>query len=206
MKKFGFFGGSFNPPTHAHLKIAKESIEKFNLDKVFFVPVGNLYNKPELIDEKYRYEMLKIISKNENNIEIEDIELNLEKSISAIQAFSMIENKYKKLYNNKIETYYILGADNFINILNWKDSKQLIENYKYIIFERDNINIEEYINENKLLNENKSNFNMLKLKEYNYVSSRIIRKIINEENYKESKKYTKEEIIKYIKNNKLYKK
>ena len=206
MKKFGFFGGSFNPPTYAHLKIAKESIEKFNLDKVFFVPVGNLYNKPELIDEKYRYEMLKIISKNENNIEVEDIELNKEKTISAIQAFFMIENKYKKFYNHEIETYYIMGADNFINILNWKDSKQLIENYKYIIFKRDNIDIEEYINENKLLNKNKSNFNILKLNENNYINSSSIRENIKKEKYKENVKYTKEEIIKYIKENKLYKK
>ena len=44
MKKLGFFGGSFNPPTYAHINVAKMSIEKFNLDAVYFVPVGNLYN------------------------------------------------------------------------------------------------------------------------------------------------------------------
>ena len=32
MKKLGFFGGSFNPPTYAHINVAKMSIEKFNLD------------------------------------------------------------------------------------------------------------------------------------------------------------------------------
>ena len=50
MKRMGFFGGSFNPPTYAHINIAKASIEKLGLDKFFFVPVGNLYNKPDLID------------------------------------------------------------------------------------------------------------------------------------------------------------
>ena len=40
MKKLGFFGGSFNPPTYAHINVAKMSIEKFNLDAVYFVPVG----------------------------------------------------------------------------------------------------------------------------------------------------------------------
>ena len=68
MKRMGFFGGSFNPPTYAHINIAKASIEKLGLDKFFFVPVGNLYNKPDLIDEVYRYDMLKIACKNENNI------------------------------------------------------------------------------------------------------------------------------------------
>ena len=73
MKRMGFFGGSFNPPTYAHINIAKASIEKLGLDKFFFVPVGNLYNKPDLIDEVYRYDMLKIACKNENNIFVEDM-------------------------------------------------------------------------------------------------------------------------------------
>ena len=64
--KIGFFGGSFNPPTYAHLEIARMSIQEQNLDRVYFVPVGNSYKKPELIDENYRYEMLQIISKNFN--------------------------------------------------------------------------------------------------------------------------------------------
>ena len=51
MQKIGFFGGSFNPPTYAHLEVAKTALRQLNLDKVFFVPVGNLYNKPDLIDE-----------------------------------------------------------------------------------------------------------------------------------------------------------
>ena len=36
MKKLGFFGGSFNPPTYAHINVAKMSIEKFNLECSIF--------------------------------------------------------------------------------------------------------------------------------------------------------------------------
>lgn len=60
MEKIGFFGGSFNPPTNAHLEIAKTALEEMELDKVYFVPMGNTYKKPGLIDEKLRYEMLQI--------------------------------------------------------------------------------------------------------------------------------------------------
>ena len=63
--KISFFGGSFNPPTYAHLNIAVDSLRKLNVDKLFFVPVGNTYKKPYLIDEKYRYEMLEIMCNNE---------------------------------------------------------------------------------------------------------------------------------------------
>ena len=59
-KRIGFFGGCFNPVTIAHINLIKETIEKCELDKVYFVPMGDFYLKPELIPAKYRYEMLKL--------------------------------------------------------------------------------------------------------------------------------------------------
>lgn len=45
MEKYGFFGGSFNPVTKAHIELAEEIANKYGLDKVIFVPVGDKYNK-----------------------------------------------------------------------------------------------------------------------------------------------------------------
>ena len=39
--KIGFFGGCFNPPTNAHIALAKEAIIQSKLDKVIFVPMGD---------------------------------------------------------------------------------------------------------------------------------------------------------------------
>ena len=49
MEKYGFFGGSFNPVTKAHVELAKEITNKYKLDKVIFVPVGDKYNKMGLM-------------------------------------------------------------------------------------------------------------------------------------------------------------
>lgn len=202
MKRMGFFGGSFNPPTYAHINIAKASIEKLGLDKFFFVPVGNLYNKPDLIDEVYRYDMLKIACKNENNIFVEDIELKKSRNLSAIEVFEMIENKYKK--DNDIAIFFVMGADNFIKLPNWKNAKELITKYQYIIFERNNSNLRSQIEENELLNKNKFNFHILKLEDYSQISSGNIRTLIKNNDYERCKEFTKPEIIEYIKMNKLY--
>ena len=86
MKKYGFFGGSFNPPTIAHEIIAKEIAKEFNLDKVYFVPVGDFYNKKDLIDERKRFEMLNLIT--DSNIDVLDIELKAKKSLQTIDAFN----------------------------------------------------------------------------------------------------------------------
>lgn len=202
MKRMGFFGGSFNPPTYAHINIAKASIEKLGLDKFFFVPVGNLYNKPDLIDEVYRYDMLKIACKNENNIFVEDIELKKSRNLSALEVFEMIENKYKR--DNDIAIFFVMGADNFIKLPNWKNAKELITKYQYIIFERNNSNLRSQIEENELLNKNKFNFHILKLEDYSQISSGNIRTLIKNNDYEKCKEFTKPEIIEYIKMNKLY--
>lgn len=197
MKKLGFFGGSFNPPTYAHINIAKMSIEKFNLDAVYFVPVGNLYNKPSLIDENYRYKMLELICNDK--IKVESIELERKEPLNTLQAFELIEQKYKNT-----ENYYIMGADNFEKLPTWKNAKELIENYKYIIFERNGSNSKSMIDAQELLKQNRDNFKFLSVEQYSNVSSGIIRKLIQNQNYEECEKYTRPEIVKYIKENKLY--
>ena len=197
VKKLGFFGGSFNPPTHAHINIAKMSIEKFNLDAVYFVPVGNLYNKPSLIDEDYRYKMLELIC--DDKIMLENIELGRKEPLNTLQAFKLIEQKYKNT-----ENYYIMGADNFEKLPTWKNAKELIENYKYIIFERNGSNSKSLIDTQELLKQNRDNFNFLNVEQYSNVSSGIIRELIQNENYKECEEYTRPEIVQYIKENKLY--
>lgn len=204
MQKIGFFGGSFNPPTYAHLEVAKTALRQLNLDKVFFVPVGNLYNKPDLIGEKHRYNMLQLSCKDEENIDVENIELNQNRNLSAIDAFKLIEKKY-----GDVESYYIMGADNFKKLPNWKDSQELIENYKYIVFERKDdtykdMELEQYIKNNEVLNNNKNNFHILTLKKFDEINSGIIRNYIKQEEYSKCNEYTKPEVIEYIKNNNLY--
>ena len=39
MKKLGFFGGCFNPPTVAHIELIEKAIKENNLDMVYFVPM-----------------------------------------------------------------------------------------------------------------------------------------------------------------------
>ena len=199
MKKLGFFGGSFNPPTYAHINIAKMSIEKFNLDAVYFVPVGNLYNKPSLIDEKYRYKMLQLVCGDK--IKAENVELNRKETLDTLQAFNLIEEKYK---NDETEIFYIMGADNFEKLPNWKDSKKLVEDYQYIIFKREGSNLEQCIEKNQILKKNRQNFKFLDLQQYADISSGIIRELIKKEDYEKCKEYTDAAIVQYIKENKLY--
>lgn len=138
MKKIGFFGGSFNPPTIAHFEIVNLAKKEFNLDKVIIVPMGDKYEKKDLLPFKYRFRMLEIMFEDFDDIEISSLQVNQQERSYAIDTFRIIDEKYKN-----DERFFIMGLDNFVNIRNWKASSELLNKRKYIIFKRDNIKTKE---------------------------------------------------------------
>lgn len=134
MEKLGFFGGCFNPVTKAHIDLIRDVIEKENLSKVYFVPMGDLYSKKELIPAKHRIAMLEFAIQNEDKMEILDISNNNSK-MSAIDSFKLIDEKFEDS-----ERFFIMGSDNYKKISTWKDAETLLHNYKYIVLDRENGN------------------------------------------------------------------
>lgn len=195
--KIGFFGGTFNPPTIAHIELAKKALIKANLDKVIFVPVGDYYDKKELASGRDRYNMLKTACDELDDIEVSEILLDIKEKIYAIDAFKIIKEKYP---NDDI--YFIMGADNFVNIMNWKKAEELIYNYKYIVFERKNIDVKEYIT--RKLNEYKNRIILIKNQKYRDYSSSKFRE--NKKNKKYIKDIVTTNVLKYIEEKKLYSK
>ena len=183
MKKIGFFGGCFNPPTIAHLELAKIVLQEFNLDKIVFVPMSDFYSKKGLISQEHRYNMLKLLIKDEKNLEISNFEFECQKKLYAIDAFKMIDEMYD------CEKYFIMGSDNYINIDKWKSSDAL-EKYKYIILDRLNAI------------DPTDNIKIIKNKDFSKISSTKVRVDIS--NGKDVSEYITKDVYKYIKINKLY--
>lgn len=198
MENIAFYGGSFNPPTNIHLQIAKNVLKQLNIDKVYFVPVGNYYQKNELIDVKHRLNMLNIMCENQDKMYVSDITLNEKNNLKAIDVFKMLKEKYS---NDNV--YFIMGSDNFIKITEWKNFDELVENYKIIIVKRDNVDINKIILENRILEVNKNNFFIINSEDtQNKVdSTEVRRKIKNSENID---KYLNKKISEYIVQNGLY--
>ena len=183
--KIGFFGGSFNPPTIAHLDLVKKAIQKYQLDKVYFVPVNNFYKKEDLLDIRQRINMLEIICSQETKISVSDIEVENDRPLKAIDVFEIIEKKFQE---NDI--YFLMGEDNYLKISSWSNYNKLLK-YKYIVFQRKR---ESSINkENVLYINSVENLN---------ISSSIIREKIK--NNESITNLVTSDIEKYIKENKLY--
>lgn len=196
MKKYGFFGGSFNPPTIAHERLAEEIAEKFNLDKVYFVPVGNYYNKTGLIDENKRFEMLNSI-KNDK-IDVLDIELHSKKKLMAVDAFDLVNNNF-----SSSENYFILGGDNLEKLPNWKNATKCLNN-NIIAIQRGE-KLANIISKNKLLETNKNRIFEFNANEFYNYSSTEVREAIKKKDNKILKEMLNKKVYFYIEKNNLYK-
>ena len=100
--------------------------------------MGDKYQKNDLIPFEKRYEMLKILFENDNQIEISRLQANQKEISYAIDSFERIDNIYKN-----DDRFFIMGLDNFSKIKEWKDADKLLNNRKYIVINRNNIDISE---------------------------------------------------------------
>ena len=164
MKRIGFFGGCFNPPTNIHIKIANDLIKQGEIDSIFFVPVNDYYKKDNLISSKHRYNMLKLMVEEYKNIEIEDIEIKLDRKLYAVDIFEMLKKKY---FNDKL--FMIMGSDNFNNMHKWKDYDKIKDEYNYIIIERNNNDISSTDIRNMIKSKNDRAKEYLPNKVYKYI-------------------------------------
>ena len=196
MARIGYYGGSFNPPTKAHIGLAKKAINECNLYEVIFVPVGDSYEKQGIIKGIHRYNMLELACKGENNRKVSDIEIKSNKDYKAIDIFEILQNEHKE-----DENFFLMGTDNLKNILFWKEAERLVSNFNYIIFDRNIDNAKNIIEDNELLSKNKRRFKIISNKKFNECSSTDIREELKKGN---KPKNLDDRVYEYIKENNIY--
>lgn len=182
----GVYVGSFNPVHKGHIKAIRHLIKNKYLDRVIVIPTGNYWDKTDLIDIKDRINMLKLYK-----------DINVDTKLNDIPYTYLVLRELHKKYQ---DLALIIGADNIINFDKWKEYKEIIDNNHIIIIPRDDINIDKYLNKY-----NKDKFILVNDFNNVYISSSKIRELIKDNNYHELEKYLDKKIIKYIKENDLYK-
>lgn len=180
--KLGVFIGSFNPVHDGHIKMVNYLLDKGIVDRVLIVPTTDYWDKTNLVDLKDRINMLKFF---ESELVIIDEKHN------TIPYTCDLMRELSKEYDD--ELYLIIGADNVINFDKWKNYEELLQ-YKIIVMNRNNLNIDEYITKY-----NTSNFIVLSDYPFINVSSTEIRNNLDNE-------HIDERVLKFILDNNLYKK
>lgn len=180
-KVIAVFGGSFNPPANSHISLAKQILENnSNIEKVIFVPVNVKYNKEGLASNEDRFFMLQKICENNEGLEVSDIEITSQRQLYTIETLRLIQEKYKEY-----EIYFVLGTDNLKELETWHEADELLKNFKMLVLERGNDDIELIIEDDDFLRKYKTSFIKLQnIKKINLSSTEIRDKVKRGESIK----------------------
>lgn len=189
----GVLGGSFCPPTIAHLELSRQCLKAGLCDKVIWVPVNDAYKKSTNIPAKHRCEMVRLTLQNEANIEYS---LHEQKHKDIIRTYESLQELQSLYPNDKL--LFIAGADKLR--FKWIQREAFVKNFGLILTNREDVNCEAVIASSKTLSQYRDNIYVI-----NYESSVSSTQARDELLTTAKTNLVVPEVLGYIKRNNLFK-
>ena len=126
-RRIGFLGGTFDPIHLGHLILAQELLERFQLERVLFIPTATPPHKNDISvsPANHRFEMTRMAVEDNLLFEISDIELKREGKSYTIDTV----RELKKTYADS-DLYLLAGSDVLSEFDTWKDPERIFEQVK----------------------------------------------------------------------------
>ena len=155
--------GSYNPLTNAHIAAMKTAVKAIGAEKGLFVATNGQYLKrktvkiddPFYLSEDERKGIIENVCENEPNLEFWGFELG-GINPSRFRTLCKIQKQYPDA-----ELYEIQGADKVHTILKSSHGEEYIDKFRFVVFERYNIDLDILFRENELLTKLKDSFVIL---------------------------------------------
>ena len=189
----GVLGGSFCPPTIAHLELSRQCLKSGLCDKVIWVPVNDAYKKSTNIPAKHRCEMVRLTLQNEENIEFS---LHEQKHKDIIRTYESLQELQSLYPNDKL--LFIAGADKLR--FKWIQREAFVKNFGLILTNRVDVDCEAVIASSKTLSQYRDNIYVI-----NYESSVSSTQARDELLETAQTNLVIPEVLGYIKRNNLFK-
>lgn len=159
------FGGSFDPIHCGHIAIAESVLGLETIEQVIFIPsaVSPLKSHNPLASNTNRKEMILKAIEGTNGFSLDDSELRnggLSYTIDTVE-------KYRK--NTDKDLYFIMGADQFHQLLHWHSVEALIKELKFLVYPRKGYPIELA----PIISSNVINYEVLNLPYWDMSSTKI---------------------------------
>ena len=122
------FGGTFDPIHSAHLIVAREAADRFQLDEVLFIPGANPPHKAAGAPYEDRYRMVELACAADARF----IPSRLEEG--AGKSYSIYTIERAQAPNQTL--FFIIGADAFAEIRTWHRWEHVIRAVEFIVVTR----------------------------------------------------------------------
>jgi len=134
MKRIGILGGTFNPIHIGHLTIAQMVCEQLKLDKVLFVPSYLPPHKSgkNVVSAKNRYHMVRLAIRGNPHFEISDFEIRKEGKSFSIETVSYFHD----LFPQGTKFFFIVGSDLLPMLHMWKRVDEILKIASFVAVHR----------------------------------------------------------------------
>lgn len=139
MRRLGIMGGTFDPIHYGHLVTAEEARDRFELDKVLFVPAGRPPHKQAglISSTKHRYLMTVLATLTNPSFEVSRVDIDRDGVTYTVDTLRDLHRKYPD-----DQLFFITGADAILEIITWKDAHELIKLCEFIAATRPGYHID----------------------------------------------------------------
>lgn len=129
--RVGLFGGMFDPIHNGHLNCARQALDRFELDKVFFIPSALPPHKKDAhVDGEERFEMVEMAVAADPAFEASRSELDrgagMSYTVDTVLEFERPGD----------EIYFIIGMDAFSEIASWRSPDELFMSCNFAVIGR----------------------------------------------------------------------
>ena len=130
--KIGLFGGSFNPPTIAHLALAQHAYNELQLDQVWWLIAPHNPDKPKhtLASFMDRHAMCELIAQDYSWLIVSDLEARLGTQQTADTLKGILSQ------HPDHDFIWLMGTDNMPHFHTWDNWQDIINTVPVAIFTR----------------------------------------------------------------------
>lgn len=199
MGNVGIFGGTFNPVHKGHYNLLKTVMNSIDFDKVIILPdrIPPHKKSVDLVSGDDRYNMCQLAFSDISNAEVCDWELN-----QTGKSYSVLTLRYlKSIYPND-KLFFIMGSDMLLCFHKWYCYEEILKLASLVCISREDDctkqDLEKYAASLRLKG---GEILVVKAKPF-VISSSEIREMVK--NHLDCSCYLDENVVKYIRENKLY--
>ena len=127
------YGGTFDPIHTVHLLIAQYICEELNLQKIIFIPSASPQHKKVYSKPEHRLRMVQLAISDNPVFECSDFEIKTEGRSFSVDTIGELK---KRLDIDKLNLFWIIGSDNFVDFPSWKDPDKLFDLCNVVVFPR----------------------------------------------------------------------
>lgn len=133
MMNIAIFGGSFNPPHKAHLKIAREFSSLLSVDKMLIIPTFVAPHKAikYFVSAQDRLNMCRLLFSDEG-FSVSDIEIKREGKSYTIDTLEILGKEYPEA-----KFYLIIGSDMLLSFHLWYRYRDILKKCTLCVMTRE---------------------------------------------------------------------